>query len=127
MDMHDLVAVAEDQQTNRWAADSAELMRWKGRHLLPSKGCKLRSMCLGESAALVEYEVIRAEPQTRDHPGCPGELNVLSVLINGRMVDVDGVIDPKLVEQWEIELAEYEADVADDFEEREYVDEREAA
>lgn len=114
MDIADQVAQAEDRQTSRLAADSAELMRWKGRHLLPSRGCKLRTMSLGESEALVEYEVIAAEKQTFDHPGSDAELNVLSVLINGHMVDADEVIHPDVIERWQDELREYEAETAGD-------------
>lgn len=94
------------------AADAAELARWKGRHLLPSKGCKLRELSLAEATVLVEYEVIAAEAVTHDHPGHPGELNVLGVLINGHLIDPEGVIDASVVQRWEEELAQYEAETA---------------
>jgi hypothetical protein len=93
MDMAELVAQAEDQQTNRWAADSAELMRWKGRHLLPSRGCQFAwHMPFGDSSAVVEYEI------HDDRVVC------IHALINGRMVKVEDAVHPAVVERWEAEL-----------------------
>ena len=115
----------------RLASLAAEHMRWQGRGLLPSKGCKLRELSLGDATVLVEYEIIPGEQRTFDHPGCDAELNVVGVLINGAMFCPEGLLDKSVIERWEEELRLYEAETAgadaDEAAERRYEDMREAA
>lgn len=92
MDIADVVMLAQDQQANRWAADSAELMRWQGRGLLPRSGCRLAHMPLGNASVLVEYELL------------DDRCNVLQMLVNGSMVDAECYLHPKTLEAWEAEL-----------------------
>ena len=74
------------------AADSAELMRWKGRTLLPRNGCLSAFMPLGNASVWTEYEL-------HDDRAV-----VLQVLINGQLIEAEDWLHPSLVESWGREL-----------------------
>lgn len=99
---------------SKLAALAAEHMRWQGRGLIPSKGCKFREMSLSDATVLVEYEYFPGEAVTRDHPGADPELNVVGVLINGALFDPEGILDASVIERWEEELRIHEAETAGD-------------
>lgn len=81
---------------NRLAADAAELARWKGNHLLPRAGCRLIDLPFGASSVTAEIEVL------------DDRVNVLEILVNGRMVNAEDWVHPSARENWESFLWEEE-------------------
>jgi hypothetical protein len=88
------------------ALAKAELQRLQGHGLKPQAGCLIAEMALGDSAAMVEYEYEPGQRgcmyQRNGDPGYPDEpanVNIVSVLVNGRMVDADNFADAVL-EKW---------------------------
>lgn len=75
--------------TGRLAADAAELARWKGAHLLPRAGCKLVDLPFGASSVVAEIEVL------------DDRVNVLEILVNGRMVNAEDWVHPSALANWE--------------------------
>jgi hypothetical protein len=100
------------------ASARAELKRLQGIGLKPQAGCRIAEMPLGDSSAMVEYEY---EPgragcwyQRNGDPGWPDEqaqANIVSVLVNGRMVDAD-VFDSAVLDQWTQSILDGERDAA---------------
>ena len=95
----------------------AELQRLRGVGLSPRPGCKLAEMILGEATVMVEYEYSPGRPGVHTlrngdpgYPDEPAELALLNVLINGCMCDVQDVIPPAVIERWEQQIYESEAE-----------------
>lgn len=84
---------------------AAEHIRWTGRTLLPSQGCRLGWVPLGTASVLVEYEFQPAERRTHSHPGSEASATVLTVLINGQQFNPEGLIESHVIDGWETELA----------------------
>lgn len=86
MDRAEEVARAEDARTNRWASDSAELARWKGQALTARAGCRLAWLPLGAASVLTEYEL-------QDDQAL-----ILTVLVNGVVIDAESYLHPRVLE-----------------------------
>jgi hypothetical protein len=84
----------------------AELQRLQGKGLIPQLGCLIAEMPLGDATVMVEYEY---EPAQRGvhtlpngdpgYPDEPAQVNIVSVLVNGAMVDADLFADAVL-DRW---------------------------
>ena len=88
------------------AQAARELDRINGVGYKPEAGCQVGWVKLGDVDVLVEYEVIRAERETRTDPGCPAMVVVCHVLLNGHKFDPRDILAKRIVERWEQELSE---------------------
>ena len=96
------------------AEAQAEHKRLQGHGLKPQAGCLIAEMSLGDSAAMVEYEY---EPGQRGcmylrngdpgYPDEPAQVNIVSVLVNGRMVDADNFA-AAVLDRWTQEILDSE-------------------
>jgi hypothetical protein len=80
-------------------AAQAELQRLQGKGLIPEPGCLFARLPLGEAAVTVEYRVRPGSAGTWDEPAEPDQIELCSVLINGRMVDAS-LFAPHILDQW---------------------------
>lgn len=86
------VAQAQDAIAAKLIHDAAELARWKGLTLLPSKGLRRTWLPLGDASVWAEYEVL------------DDQCIVYRVLINGQLVSAEDWLSSKVVADWEEEL-----------------------
>jgi hypothetical protein len=80
-------------------AAEAELQRMRGAYLKPQAGCLIAEMPFGDATVLVEYEYTAAVRATFDDPAEPAQVTIVSVLVNGAMVDADLFADAVL-DRW---------------------------
>lgn len=71
---------------------------------------------IGEASCLVHFDVEKAERATRDHPGHPGAIIILSISINEEWVDASHFSD-KTLEALRQSISEEIAGEEDDEEE----------
>ena len=89
-----------------------ELARWRGQNLTPRRGCLLTRMILGDAEVVVEYEYQPAQAAQGDPdrpcpgPGFAASVEILQVLINGRMCDAEDVIPEATLDLWREKIAE---------------------
>jgi hypothetical protein len=64
-------------------------------------------LLLGAVPVLVEYDHQEAEPQTRDHPGCPATVDILAVRIGAHEIDdPESVLSEWQLRRWEEQILE---------------------
>ena len=85
--------------------DAKELARWKGFGLTPNKGCKLVWVRFFDDQILIEVEYFPGDPGSTSgppekcYPEEPDEIEVINVLINGKMIDPSGIFTGKQLEK----------------------------
>jgi len=89
-----------------------EASRLAGEGLIARPGCELVDVMFGMSSITLEVEFTPGEesnvsgPWENAHEGSPPELCVISALVNGHLIDVDGVFTEAQIAQWETEAME---------------------
>ena len=80
--------------------------------LIAQPGCELVEVILGDGRIWIEVEFTPGEASNVSGPwenaieGSPDELCVLSALVNGQLIDVDGVFTESQIEKWADEALE---------------------
>lgn len=65
------------------------------------------SLLLGAVPVLIGYDHSEAEPMTRDHPGCPASVEILSVRIGQHEIDdPHSVLSEWQMQRWEEQILE---------------------
>jgi hypothetical protein len=92
---------------------TAQINELQGIGAKPQLGCHFREVSLGDLTVNIEFEFEGGEPQTHDHPGCEASVTILQVFLNGCWVDPADFVSPAVIERWEQEILEVQADDSD--------------
>ena len=93
----------------------AKLNELQGIGAKPQLGCHFKEVCMGDLTVTIEFEFEAGEAQTWDHPGCEASVTILQVFLNGCWVDPADFISDKLMQRWEAEILEAQADDCDGY------------
>lgn len=85
-------------------AARAELDRFLGNMLLPKAGHYLARVPWLDSWTVVEYRYEPPEPQSEWEPAVPAEIEIVRVLINGRMCWAHDAASEYVLDQWHADL-----------------------